>query len=117
VLSVLCALYFFNVWQSYRYTSVERETERMQARQMELFEENKRLIAGIALLESPDRIERLAQEQLGLEGPYEMAPLIIRLTRGPADRARHPGTNGQRRSAGDGPRTDGAGAEDSGGGR
>lgn len=79
MLCLICSLYFFNVWQSYRYTTVERQTERLEKKQIDLFEQNKRLIAGIALLESPDRVRRLATGQLGLSGPYEQAPLLIRL--------------------------------------
>ena len=81
VLSLLCGLFFVNVWQSFRYSTVERQVAKMEAEQMDVFEENKRLIAGIALLESPERLQRIATEQLELEGPYSKAPILIRLAR------------------------------------
>ena len=79
VLIAVTGLFFLNVWQSYRYESLEREVSAIEREQTRVFEENKRLIAGIALLESPDRIERIARDQLELTGPYTKKPVIISL--------------------------------------
>jgi cell division protein FtsL len=49
------------VWQSNRYTNLEREIARLEADQEEWVESNKRLIAGIAVLSSSERIENIAR--------------------------------------------------------
>jgi cell division protein FtsL len=54
-------------WQSARYGDLERELERLENNQREWVENNKRLIAGILLLSSPDRIEHIARDELGME--------------------------------------------------
>lgn len=58
--------FLLNVWQSYRYTQVEREIQRIQRRHHEILEENKRLIVGIAGLRSPRRVRAIAEEDLNL---------------------------------------------------
>ena len=55
-----------NAWQSSRYTALQREMRRLEEAQGEWVESNKRLIAGIAVLSSPGRIEHIAQTELGL---------------------------------------------------
>jgi hypothetical protein len=67
---IIPALFFLNVWQSFRYQTLKRETEMLYRRQLDLIEENKRIIASISLLRSPDRIGLLAEEDLELEGIY-----------------------------------------------
>ncbi|MDR2049408.1 MAG: cell division protein FtsL, partial [Treponema sp.] len=42
-------------WQSARYGDLERELGGLEKSQQEWIENNKRLIAGISLLSSPDR--------------------------------------------------------------
>ncbi|MDR2182528.1 MAG: cell division protein FtsL, partial [Treponema sp.] len=42
-------------WQSARYGDLERELKKLETTQEEWVENNKRLIAGIAVLSSPDR--------------------------------------------------------------
>jgi len=54
------------VWQSNRYQRLTRELSRLEQTQTEWVESNKRLIAGIAEYSSPERIERIAVEQLEL---------------------------------------------------
>ncbi|MDR2470640.1 MAG: septum formation initiator family protein [Treponema sp.] len=54
-------------WQSARYGDLERELQRLEKSQEEWVENNKRLIAGIVFLSSPDRIEHIARDELGLE--------------------------------------------------
>jgi len=53
------------VWQSGRYADLERSVKELEAAQVELLEDNKRLIAEIATLSSAERIEQIAK-QLGL---------------------------------------------------
>jgi cell division protein FtsL len=55
------------VWQSNRYQNLSRELARMEQWQEEWVESNKKLIAGIAEYSSPDRIEKIAKNQLGLQ--------------------------------------------------
>jgi cell division protein FtsL len=49
------------VWQSTRYTDLEREIARLEIAQEQWVESNKRLIAGIAMLSSSERIENIAR--------------------------------------------------------
>lgn len=58
---------FSNVWQVFRYRQLEKDIAALEDRQQELIEKNKRLIAGISVLQSPQRLEELAAEELGLE--------------------------------------------------
>ena len=75
------ALLFLSVYQVYRYQQLETEVAQLREVQKELFERNKRLIAHIAILESPRRIAELAEDELGLEQvPIEERMRII-LTR------------------------------------
>ena len=56
-----------NAWQSSRYTSLQSEMKRLEDAQGEWVESNKRLIAGIAVLSSPKRIEHIARTELDLQ--------------------------------------------------
>ncbi|MDA3950856.1 MAG: hypothetical protein PF508_16740 [Spirochaeta sp.] len=60
-------LFVANVWQSYRFSQVEGRLERIHRDHLQLLEENKRLIVGIAGLRSPARVRELAEGDLGLE--------------------------------------------------
>jgi cell division protein FtsL len=53
-------------WQSTRYLDLERQTIADEREQDEWVESNNRLIAVIAMLSSSERIEYIAQSQLGL---------------------------------------------------
>jgi cell division protein FtsL len=57
---------FANVWQVFRYKQLENCIKQLEAVQKEYIEKNKRLIAGIAVLQSPRRLEEIAREELGL---------------------------------------------------
>lgn len=54
------------VWQSNRFRNLEQEIRRLEKLQAEWVESNKRLIAANAVLSSPQRIEHIAQKDLGL---------------------------------------------------
>ena len=60
-------LLFFNVWQVYRHDQVKDTVSALEEQQREWLERNKRMIAGIAVLRSPTRIDQLAKEELELE--------------------------------------------------
>lgn len=75
------ALLFLSVYQVYRYQRLEQEVAQMREVQKELFERNKRLIAHIAILESPRRISQLAAEELDLEKVPIQERLRIMLSR------------------------------------
>jgi hypothetical protein len=76
-----------SVWQSRKYTTLQREMRSFEVIQEEWIESNKRLIAGIALFSSPDRIEHIAAEELGLtkKRPEEILQIRIEDSRGRID--------------------------------
>ncbi|MFP3043522.1 cell division protein FtsL [Treponema primitia] len=90
-------LYFFaltlpvflviSVWQSRNYASLQRDVRRLEVVQEEWIESNKRLIAGITLFSSAERIEHIAVEQLGLtkKQPEEILQIRIENGRGRID--------------------------------
>ncbi|MDR2070768.1 MAG: cell division protein FtsL [Treponema sp.] len=67
-------------WQSIRYTELTWEVERLESAQEEWVENNKRLIAGIAVLSSSERIENIAKKDLGLvkKQPEEILQIKIK---------------------------------------
>lgn len=82
------AVLFLSVYQVYRYQQLEAEVAQLREVQKELFERNKRLIAHIAILESPRRIAELATGELDLQRvPIEerMRILISKKEEGDAD--------------------------------
>ena len=70
-------------WQSNRYTELEWETARLEKAQEEWVENNNRLIAGIAVLSSSERIEYIARNELGLTKKRPEEVLQIKIERGP----------------------------------
>lgn len=69
-LVLLCtvpALVFLNVWEVFRFEELKSTVRALEAEQKEWLEKNKRMITGIAVLNSPARIDMLAQEELKLE--------------------------------------------------
>lgn len=64
---VLSLLIILTVRQSYLYQEELVLIEELEVLQQSRLEENRKVRAGIAVLESPERIDRLAQETLGLE--------------------------------------------------
>ncbi|MFP4267109.1 MAG: septum formation initiator family protein [Spirochaetaceae bacterium] len=55
-----------SVYRVYAYQTLEREVERLKEEQSDLFEGNKRMIANIAIVSSPARIEEIAEKELNL---------------------------------------------------
>lgn len=60
------AFVFVSIYQYYTYTTLEEEVSRLEEVQEEMLEKNKRVVAGIAVFNSPQRIAKLAREVLGL---------------------------------------------------
>ena len=73
---VLClgAALFLNTWQGYRYEKLRRDVQNLEAEQRDWLEQNKKLVAALAVLSSPERIETIAQGELGLK--KIAAPLV-----------------------------------------
>ncbi|MDR2073459.1 MAG: septum formation initiator family protein [Spirochaetaceae bacterium] len=80
-MTVLSVPFFWGLatWQSSRYGDLEREITKLEKTQEEWVENNKRLLAGIAFLSSPDRIEHIARDELGLtkKQPEEVLQISI----------------------------------------
>jgi hypothetical protein len=76
-----------SVWRSRTYAALQREVRRLEVIQEEWIESNKRLIAGIVLFSSPDRIEHIAVQELGLtkKQPEEILQIRIENNRGRLD--------------------------------
>jgi cell division protein FtsL len=67
-------------WQPSRYGDLERELKELEKTQEEWVENNKRLIANVTYLSSPDRIEHIARDQLGLQKKLPEEVLQISIT-------------------------------------
>lgn len=67
-------------WQSARYAHVEAELRSLEKAQVEWLESNKRLIAGMAILGSSERIERIAVQNLGMKKIKPEAVLQVRIS-------------------------------------
>lgn len=70
------------VWQAVRYRELDRNIRRLEAVQEDIVENNKRLIAGIAVLSSSRRIEHVAVNDLGLVKVQPENVLQIRIEGG-----------------------------------
>jgi cell division protein FtsL len=68
-------------WQASRYAHVDAELRLLETEQREWLESNKRLIAGIAVLGSSERIERIARDELGLRKAAPESVLQIGIER------------------------------------
>ncbi len=52
--------------QAKKYAALEKEVEELEKKQEELVVQNKKLITDISLLSSSDRIENIAENELGM---------------------------------------------------
>ncbi|UTC65889.1 MULTISPECIES: cell division protein FtsL [unclassified Treponema] len=65
LLTLLIPIFLFMVvLQSSRYVSVERDLADYNKEQAKIIEENKKKISGISILSKPERIEKIAVEEL-----------------------------------------------------
>ena len=69
------SVYFLNTWQGFRYQELEREVRMLEEEQKNWLEKNKKVIAALAVLSSPERIRSLAVDSLGLK-PLKAEDLI-----------------------------------------
>ncbi|MDR2069640.1 MAG: cell division protein FtsL [Spirochaetaceae bacterium] len=69
------------VWQATRYAELKQEVKALEAIQEEWIESNKRLIVGIAVLSSPERIAYIAERELGLSKKQPEEVLQVRIKR------------------------------------
>lgn len=58
---------FLAVYQVFRSQQLRNEISDLTEVQQSLFERNKRMLTNIAILKSPERIDKLAEEELHLE--------------------------------------------------
>ncbi len=75
---VLGGLLFLSSWQGFRYETLKREVRRMEEEQKDWLELNRKMVAALAVLGSPERIERIARE-LGLKKaePSRVTTIVI----------------------------------------
>lgn len=71
IFTIACAvlvplLFALNAMQAARYMKIQNEVKALEQKQVELVEENKRLITDISLLSSGERIGKIAEEELGM---------------------------------------------------
>lgn len=59
-------LLILNAVQAERYMQMEREIRALEKKQVQLVEENKKLITDISLLSSGQRISAIAENELGM---------------------------------------------------
>lgn len=61
------ALFFLNTWQGLLYEQLKRDAGKLELEQRDWLEKNKKVIAALAVLSSPGRVESLALNKLGLK--------------------------------------------------
>ena len=59
-------LLVLNGIQAQKYADLKKEVLSLERKQAELIEQNKKLITDISVLSSSDRIETIAEEELGM---------------------------------------------------
>ncbi len=60
-------LFSLEVWQVSRYKELVSEVNELEVEQKNWIDENKKVLADISVLMSPERIQEIATTQLGLE--------------------------------------------------
>ncbi len=68
------------VWQVFRYRRLKQETLELEAQQKDWLEKNKKVLANISLFSSPERIEKLARDTLGLESLEDDRVLTVEIS-------------------------------------
>ena len=59
-------LFLLNAVQAEKYKKLSAEISELENRQIELVEKNRKLVSDIGILSSSDRIEKIAEEKLGM---------------------------------------------------
>ena len=75
IILAFLSLFFLNTWQGFRHQELESRVERLEQEQKNWLEKNKKVIAALAVLSSPQRIRTLAEDSLALE-PLKAGNLI-----------------------------------------
>ena len=73
---------FAGVWQTSRYSRLDTEVQNMEKEQYEVISMNKRLISGITVLSTPERIEKVAVVNLGMRKAQADEIMRIELKKG-----------------------------------
>ncbi len=68
----------FYVWSHHQIISLGYETSQASQEEQAFLQENKRLRLELAALKAPSRIEKMAQQQLGLGIPQKEQLIIVR---------------------------------------
>lgn len=55
-----------DAFQAHRYARLKAELAKLETKQIEVVEQNRKLISDISLLSSSDRIEKIAESELGM---------------------------------------------------
>lgn len=84
VLVSIPLLLMLQVLQGYRYAVAVEQAEASEILQLDKLEGNKRILAGIAVYDAPERIYKVAKDSLGLS---EVSPEKVLLVRFPDDEA------------------------------
>ncbi len=79
-------LLMLQVLQAYRYVITSEEITSMESLQEDRLEENRRLVAGIAVYDSPERVYGVAVDSLGLETAEPDKVLQVRFPEGEGSR-------------------------------
>lgn len=79
------SLFFLNTWQGYRYQELEQEVGNLELQQKDWLEKNKKVIAALAVLSSPERVEALAVDKLGLKPLKPEDVIKVKLKDGQGD--------------------------------
>lgn len=71
---------FACVWQSNRYLQIQSELKTQEQYQYEIIKENKRIISAISVLASPERIEKVAKNELAMRKalPHEIVRIELK---------------------------------------
>ncbi|HAC31220.1 MAG: cell division protein FtsL [Treponema sp.] len=59
-------LLVLQAFQAHRYKKLRAEIRSLEDKQVELVEQNKKLISEISVLSSSERIEKIAEDELGM---------------------------------------------------
>jgi len=62
---------FIAAWQAFNYYQIQSEVSRLEGRQQDLIEENKRLVAEYSTQTAAGRIEDRARTELGMDWPRQ----------------------------------------------
>ncbi len=71
-------LMMLQVLQGYRFAVAVEETQVSEAKQLDKLEENKRILAGIAVYDALERIYQVAEKSLGLREADPESVLLVR---------------------------------------